>query len=190
MAEPAIRRDSRIDGRFDSLYRRHHQEVLAYFIRRIPPCDADDATAEVFMVAWRRLDEVPQGDRAIAWLYGVAHRVLSNQWRSRFRTLRLKRRLGGLARSFPETPEILIVRSAEDQMLLDALEQLRAPDKEILKLATWEELPHSTIAELLGVSESAVSQRISRARNRLARELERLENRQRFPVPPLRRKEG
>lgn len=74
-------------------------------------------------------------------------------------------------------------------MLLDALEQLRSSDKEILRLATWEGLAHSTIGELLGVSESAVSQRISRARDRLAKELKRIENKQKFSVPLLRRKE-
>lgn len=189
MAEPAIARDNGVAGRFDSLYQAYHQEVLAYFVRRIPRPDAEDATADVFTVAWRRLDEVPQGDEAVAWLYGVAHRVLSNHWRAHRRLLRLRRRLGGMASSSPEAPETLIVRSAEDRMLLDALEQLRSSDKEILRLATWEGLAHSTIGELLGVSESAVSQRISRARDRLAKELKRIENKQKFSVPLLRRKE-
>ena len=172
MEPHAMRRDKTVDGRFDSLYRAHHAEVLAYFVRRIPPADAEDAAAEVFAVAWRRLDQIPEGDRAIRWLFGVAHNVLTNHRRSWRRALQLNRRLSGLGQPEPETPESQIVRSAEDRLLLDALGQLRWSDQEILRLATWEKLSHEAIGELLGLAEAAVSQRISRARKRLIKVLE------------------
>lgn len=75
-------------------------------------------------------------------------------------------------------------------MLIGALDRLRRSDREILKLATWEKLPHRSIGELLGISEAAVDQRISRARRRLANELEHIETKQRSPVPLLRRTGG
>jgi RNA polymerase sigma-70 factor (ECF subfamily) len=34
--------------------------------------DAADVIAETFLTAWRRLDEIPAGDQARLWLYGVA----------------------------------------------------------------------------------------------------------------------
>jgi DNA-directed RNA polymerase specialized sigma24 family protein len=37
--------------------------------------------AETFLTAWRRLDDVPAGDEARLWLYGVARRMLANQRR-------------------------------------------------------------------------------------------------------------
>lgn len=43
------------------------------------PKDAADAVAETFLVAWRRLPEVPSGEEARPWLYGVARRTLANQ---------------------------------------------------------------------------------------------------------------
>ncbi len=188
MPEPAVGTGSRVDSRFEALYRSHHREVLAYFIRRIPRSDAEDAAAEVFTVALRHLDQIPEGDQAVGWLYGVAHKVLSNHWRAWRRALRLNRRLGGLATPSPETPELQVIRTAEDRILIGALNQLRPSDREILKLATWEKLPHQSIGELLGISEAAVDQRISRARKRLAKELEHIEINQRFPVALLRRK--
>lgn len=167
---------TRSEGTFEALYRTHHAEILAYFVRRVPRSDAEDAAANVFSVAWRRLDEVPAGDDAIRWLYGVAHRTLSNHRRSWRRSTRLRQRLSGLAAVSPVTPELQVVRAAEDQMLLEALHQLSHADSEILKLAKWEKLSHEAIAELLGITESAVGQRISRARGRLARRLERIQN--------------
>ncbi len=92
--------------------------------------------------------------------------------------------------SSPETPEVYVVQSAEDQKLIDALDKLSGVDKEILRLATWEKLSHKAIAQLLGISDAAVGKRMSRARARLAKELERIENRRNLLVPRLMRKEG
>lgn len=153
------------------MYQQHHRAVLAYCLRRMSRSDAEDVAAEVFSVAWRRFDQVPTGERALAWLFGVAHRVLANQWRSGRRYRRLITRIGGLGSPQPEGPEGLVLRRQDDQQLLDALARLRWPDQEVLRFAAWEMLPHRDIAELLGCSEVAVGQRIARAKKRLAREL-------------------
>ena len=74
---------------FATLYRQHHRAVLAYCARRASPADAWDAASEVFVVAWRRLNDVPAVEHARPWLYGVAFRVLANQRRSTHRRIRL-----------------------------------------------------------------------------------------------------
>ena len=81
------------EGAFRDLYDRHHRQVLAYLLRRADREDAFDAAEDVFLVAWRRLCEVPPGDRALPWLYGVARRVLANHRRSASRFARLTRRV-------------------------------------------------------------------------------------------------
>jgi len=178
------------EQRFEALYRSHYLNILAYCVRRLPRADAEDAAAEVFEVAWRRSAQVPDDDDALPWLYGVTRKVLSNQLRRRRRAHRLRQRVGGLAMSSAETPEVYLLQSIENQKLIDALEKLSGVDKEILKLATWEKLSHQAIARILGISESAVGKRMSRARARLAKELERIENRRNLLVPRLTRKEG
>jgi DNA-directed RNA polymerase specialized sigma24 family protein len=40
-----------------------------------------DAFADVFLTAWRRLDDVPEGDAARVWLYATARRVIADQRR-------------------------------------------------------------------------------------------------------------
>jgi RNA polymerase sigma-70 factor (ECF subfamily) len=47
-----------IDARFTSMFERYYNEVLAYCARRGERSEAEDATAEVFAVAWRRIDEI------------------------------------------------------------------------------------------------------------------------------------
>ena len=138
--------------------------IVAYAWRRAPtPIDADDVVAEVFTVAWRRLDEVPL-ERPLPWLYGVARRVLANQYRSADRRNRLARRLAMQPHNRGE--------SAEDQDdVLDAVGRLRPADREILRLAAWEQLGPADIAVVLGCTVNAATLRLSRARARLRSEL-------------------
>ena len=165
------------DLTFGSLYAEHHPEVLAYFLRRFDRDTAVDCAAEVFTVAWRRIDALPQGEGAIRWLYGVCRNVARNQERSRRRLGRLAAKLGRLPGEPPTPPDVEVVRHADEARVVEALHRLRSRDQEILRLATWEELPHADIAEILGISRHAVDQRIRRAAARLRVEFEKGEPR-------------
>ena len=159
------------ETRFESLYSSFSPEIYAYFKRRTDVASAQDGTADTFLVAWRRLHDIPDGARALPWLYGVARRVLANQRRSRGRLGRLVDRLASLAAQPSTSPESAVVRKLEDEELMGAVHRLSAAQQELLRLATWEELPHSDIATLLGCTPHAVDQRIYRATKRLARDL-------------------
>jgi len=156
---------------FRSLYDRHYDAILAYFLRRTERSVAQDLTAEVFLVAWRRLEEMPPGEETILWLYGVAANVAAHQRRSVARSARLETRLRMVSSTEPsDEPEAQVVRRAEYEQVLAAAAQLKPSDQEILRLAAWEELPHDQISRLLGVSVAAVDQRLHRAKKRLAKE--------------------
>ena len=48
--------------RFDALFQAYGPDIVAYCGWRAgSPSDGQDAAAEVFLTAWRRLDEVPEG---------------------------------------------------------------------------------------------------------------------------------
>jgi DNA-directed RNA polymerase specialized sigma24 family protein len=79
------------DERFEGLFRENYASVRAYALRRASRDAAQDVVAETFLVAWRRLDDVPRD--ALPWLYAVARRVLANQRRSAHRSAALERRL-------------------------------------------------------------------------------------------------
>lgn len=159
------------DQRFRELYQRYQRPVLGYFLRRTDATLARDGAADTFLVAWRRIDDVPDGERALLWLLGVARKVLANQRRSRDRFRAVGEKLAGLGDSPIPTPEAIVVRRAEDEAMLQAVARLRPEDQELLRLATWEEFPHADIAEILGTSPHAVGQRLYRITKRLAREL-------------------
>ena len=159
------------DRRFRELYEQYQRPVLGYFLRRTDATSARDAAADTFLVAWRRIDDVPDGDRGLLWLFGVARKVLANQRRSRDRFRALGEKLAGLGETPDPGPEAVVLRRAEDEAMLQAVARLRNEDQELLRLATWEELPHADIAEILETSPHAVGQRLYRITKRLAGEL-------------------
>jgi RNA polymerase sigma factor (sigma-70 family) len=151
--------------RFEALYADNFRPLLGYVVRRSSqPANAADVVAETFLVAWRRLDEVPDDERARLWLYGVAHRVLANAHRGERRRSRLGERLAGaMARHVPDHADTVDV-SAD---VRDALARLPAGDRELLRLTTWEGLTGPEVAVVLGIPPSTVRTRLQRLRRRL-----------------------
>jgi len=155
--------------RFEALYRAHSLAVLGYCARRTSREDAKDAAAEVFMVALRRIDDVPAGDRAVPWLYTVAKNVINNRNRSSRRRLRLVAKVADETDQTVPGPESQVVRHSEYERLIAALEKLSDKDREILRLVEWEGLSREEVAEMFFISRAAIDQRISRAYKRLSR---------------------
>jgi len=156
------------EARFRDLHDRYQARILAYCLRRAPGSDAADAAADTFVVAWRRIGEIPAGEQALVWLYGVARKVLANHRRSLGRRRRLQDRLSGLPVDVMPAVDTLVIRKDESQELVDALGRLRRADQEVLRLVAWEELPRTDIALILGCSRDAVDQRFHRAIRRLS----------------------
>ena len=161
------------EARFRSLFGDNYRSVVAYFERRIGSDEAFDAADDVFLVAWRRLDDIPSGDRARPWLFGVARNVLANRRRGSARFGRLLARLPATGAYPVGNPEPVVIQRAEEQAVLNALETLRQQDRELLRLAAWEELPHREIGEILGCSRKAVDARVHRAIQALAKAMAR-----------------
>lgn len=121
--------------------------------------------ADVFLVAWRRLGEVP--DDALPWLFGVARLVLANHARAQGRWFALRERLAAEASTSPQGFPVEV-----DGTLLRALASLRSGDREALLLVAWEGLAPARAARVLGVRPVTFGVRLHRARRRLAAALE------------------
>lgn len=137
--------------------------MLAYARRRTTREAADDVVAEVFLVAWRRADEVPE--RPLPWLLGVARRVLANQRRGEHRGDALRDRIRGEQLAGVRSPPGDDVPSPA----VRALWSLGASDQELLMLIAWDGLSRAEAAEALGISVGTLAVRLHRARRRLTK---------------------
>jgi RNA polymerase sigma-70 factor, ECF subfamily len=137
-------------------------------MRRLGLADGEDAAAEVFAIAWRRLDLVPSGETTRAWLLAVAYRVVGNQYRSRRRRSALSDRLITEASVGGDRVD------SEARLVHETLDSLSRDDREILQMAAWDGLARSEIAMVVGIKENAVDQRLFRARARFKEHFDRL----------------
>ena len=149
------------EQRFDQLWRDHAAAVVRYARRHVLPDDVEDVVAETFVVAWRRLDEVPAF--GLPWLLGVARHVSANSRRAHRRRDALVARVGAQPEDDPVWPVV-----EPDDAVTAALHRLPDADRELLTLLVWDELSHEQAAEALGCTRGALKVRLHRARARFA----------------------
>jgi RNA polymerase sigma-70 factor, ECF subfamily len=155
---------------FEALYRATRTDLLRYLVRRCSDSEeAADLLAETYMIAWRKLDSIPPGERARLWLFGVARNLLLRSARQRRVADALIERLAGELHAARATAEPAHER--RENALLQALQGLPDHDREILMLTAWEGLAPREIADVMQSSANVVRIRLHRARARLRREL-------------------
>lgn len=161
------------DARFRRIFDAHLPAVQRYCARRLRTADANDAVSEVFLVVWRRIEEVPLGDETLPWVLGVARNAVRNMQRSGRRASRLLAKTGKEPVVPDPGPEAQVVRATEYEEVAAALGTLSAEDQEVIRLRAWEELTAPQIAAVVGCSVPAAEKRIARASARLSRAVER-----------------
>jgi RNA polymerase sigma factor (sigma-70 family) len=149
--------------RFEVLFRTHYAVVAGYFARRAGPDAVDDLVDEVFLAAWRRLDQVPAQVRP--WLLAVARNVLGTHIRGRRRRRALGLRLA-LAAADEPAPAPNLGEPEVTAAVGSALAALKPRDREALCLIAWEGLTPAEAAAVLGESPAAFRVRLHRARCR------------------------
>jgi RNA polymerase sigma-70 factor, ECF subfamily len=154
-------------ARFETLYREQAGSVRRYVRRRWDAASTDDVVADVFLVAWRRLADVPEDP--LPWLLGVARRVLANRYRGAARDSALEQRIR--SERWRTQPSITEAGQADSEAVWRALNELPDRDREVLLLVAWEGLSSARAARVVGVSANTFAVRLYRARRRLARAL-------------------
>jgi RNA polymerase sigma factor (sigma-70 family) len=160
-------RDTQPDGdavRFTALWEEHADRVLAYARRHVPPQDAQEIVAETFLVAWRRLADVPGS--ALPWLLVVARNTIANHRRSGYRRALVDDELARLEAVAASTVAAEVT-AAERTGALTRLAALSTTEREALLLVAWDGLTPSQAAQVAGCSVSAFHVRLFRARRRL-----------------------
>ncbi len=158
---------------FGELYERHARSVQSFCLWRTADLQlAEDATATVFLEAWRQRERLsPATDSAVPLLLGIATNVVRQQWRARRRHRDALDRLRGAATSAPLDLEVdAIARLDAVTQLREAGAEIRAlprRERDVLGLVAWGELSYEETAAALGVPIGTVRSRLARARARL-----------------------
>ncbi len=187
---------------FRAFYDQWSAAVLAYFQRRVHDPDlALELTAETFAVAFEKRARFRwMGKSPAAWLFGIAKRILFRHLRHQDVDHRATQRLG---MQVPETDpdsygriEELMDGERLRALVLEALEQCRPADREVLELHIIDERPYPEVAELLGCTVNNARVKVHRALARIEAHLELLDQdtpQRRVPIrerPPAAATDG
>lgn len=153
--------DADREARLDACFRSNADRVLAYLLHRTDRETAQDVLQEVFVTAFRKLDDLPEPP--IGWLLGTARRQLANTHRGARRRDELAVRVAAHHCDPAGADD-----SPADAAVSAALAQLSTADREVLTLSAWYGLTGEEAAQALGCSASAYAVRLHRARHRLA----------------------
>lgn len=156
---------------FRRLFDAHFDDLWRFARRRChTAADADDVAAQVFAVAWRRRDDIPDAGARL-WLFGVARRVVANQRRSIGRRHRLQLRL--IDNHHDDHGD---ERAPTNEGLRAALASLSDDDREVVIMRCWDGLAVRDIAALLDDTPNAVSVRLHKARRKLMDRIDRTDS--------------
>ncbi len=134
--------------------------------------DAEDVTQEAIVRAFRFFDGF-NGDNPRAWLLTVV-RNSAYTFMQQNRARELGTEFDEVLHSEPasngrpsETPEVLVLRSAQQRLLNQAVEALPVEFREVFVLREMEGLSYKEIADVARIPIGTVMSRLSRARRQL-----------------------
>lgn len=155
------------DGHFEFVHR-------VAFRLGTPAAELDDVVQDVFVIAYRRLDQFDHG-RFSTWLYRICANVVSSRHRHR----RVRRLFAAwlpwtVQPASSEAPTRALERTAAELAVQRVLEAMSPKKREVLVLFELEELPAREIAALVGCPESTVFTRLHHARREFKQQARRL----------------
>ena len=159
-----------------------HIPIIRNYLRKIVrPSEIEDTVQTVLARALENLDRYRGDSQPRVWLLGIARNVGYEQARMRQRAPVLAHREHEDSTSnvsmndMPEpTQEDKLGRKEEQALMLQALDGLSIDEKLALLVTYVDNVPGPDAAKLLGVSFAAFRQRLSRARQAMARELDKI----------------
>jgi RNA polymerase sigma-70 factor (ECF subfamily) len=183
MNEPAIGQD--IVGEppadwsspaFASLYDEHSRAIFYLTLRFLgDPQKAEDATHDVFLKAFRRLDQF-RGEAAVrTWLYRIAINHCQNlcqSWHNRHVQANSDDLIFEEAVAKTDSPLRVLETKELGQRIQKTLDALSAEYRLLLLLVADEELSYEEVAALVGQSADAVRGKLHRARKAFAARFE------------------
>jgi RNA polymerase sigma-70 factor, ECF subfamily len=148
---------------FGVFYRRHVRPLLGYLVRRTGDAElAADLCAETFAAALDGLHRFdPARGPAVAWLYGIARRLLSHAARRGVVEDRARRRLGMAPLELTDAA-LERIEAEASEVAIAALDALPADQQAAVRARILDERDYVDIARTTRTSEAVVRKRVSR----------------------------
>ncbi|MBD8059301.1 sigma-70 family RNA polymerase sigma factor [Cellulomonas sp. JH27-2] len=151
-------------GEFESFFVATAPQVRRYAHRMVDAASVDDIVSETFTLVWQRWVDVPTEEAPRrAWTFRVAHHRVQHWYEAKQRDVRLNRRLAPVRTDVADH-----AADVTDEADVAAVLALLPPaEREAMWLVVCVGLTPKDAAFVLDCSASALTTRLSRARQRL-----------------------
>ncbi len=149
---------------------RHFATISRFFRNKVlQPEEADELVSQTFL-ACTASKERYRGDASVRqFFFAIAHNVLRNYIRSRYKRKREKLDFGVVCvqELDPASPSSIVMHRREARSFVQSLREIPVGDQVLLELMYFEGLSGSQIAELMELPEGTVRGRLARGKQRL-----------------------
>lgn len=156
------------------LVERYYDAVECFFLNKVGGTSIRDLVQDTFIACVESRDRITDPEKFRSYLFSIAYNVLHSHFR------RKQRDSGALAidetamHDLSPGPCSLLVKRAEQRLLLEALRRIPSSDQVLLELHYWENVSTSDMAEILNIPRGTVKRRMFTARQRLDKMLAQL----------------
>lgn len=155
---------------FARLYDHFSKPIYRYLYSRVGnQADAEDLTAQTFLMALEKLPRYREQGNFKAWLFTIAHNKAMDYFRKKQYPLLLD---VAEMQAGQKDPLTNVIQSEQIQQLSALIRSLDQKERELLRLRYVADLSFSEIAALLGKREDAVKKSLYRLQTRLQGQLE------------------
>ncbi len=157
------------------LFERHFDAIDRFFRNKVIE-GSDDLVQQTFAALLESRDRFRGEASFRTYLFAIANNILRVHFRTRKRDQERLEWAEVSAEDLAPGPSTMFRAQREQQLLLDALRRIPLDYQVVLELYYWEELPASSIAEIIGIVENTVRSRIRKGRQLLEKKLKVLAN--------------
>jgi RNA polymerase sigma factor (sigma-70 family) len=156
----------------EKLYDRHVGAVARFFRNKLPD-QAEELMQQTFLVLVESRDRIRDGLTVRAFLLGIARNKLLKCLEKLGNNKVIDHEVDSMFDLSPGASTIL-ARKREQRLLLEGLRRIPIEHQIALELFYWEGLPANEIADVFGISHSAMRSRMSKARALLEAQMAKL----------------
>lgn len=153
---------------FLEIYDNHFQRIYNYvFYRTFNQTDAEELTSQIFLSALERIDRYEYRNiPIIVWLYKIASNAVIDFYRKKGQTVGWEETSSNLKDEEP-SPEIVYMKKAEKEQLLEYLRQLPLMQQQAVVLRYLHSFSYKEISEIMDKTEGSIKQLLHRGLNNL-----------------------
>ena len=163
------------EGAFAELMRAYHTYVCTIVIGIVKNShDAEEVVQDTFLSAYRGLTQLENSAKFKSWLAEIARNRARNWLRKQSGGVVSIDEVGEHLLQTEDSPDERLIRLEQRELILRIMETLPQKDRDIARAFYLEGASYNELTSTHGLSDKAISFRLSRARQRLSKRLQYL----------------